>query len=110
MAVAAIQPIVADVMLVTKLDGLLPFDPLASVPGRAIQFRRHPQSGNKDKDGPVDRQFRERVCTVMKNLWHRRSFANPLEKNSAFSKFRAAKNERDRWLREKLLPTDYSPP
>ncbi len=32
MAVAAIQSIVADVMLVTKLDGLLPFHPLAGVP------------------------------------------------------------------------------
>ena len=63
-------------MLVTELHRLLAFDPLARVPGRAIQFRCHPQGGHENKNGAVDRQLRKCVGTVMKNLGHRRSFAN----------------------------------
>ena len=75
-AVAAIQTVVADVVLVTKLHRLLAFDPLPRVPGRAIQFRRDPQRRHENENSAIDRELRECVCTVMKNLGHRRSFAN----------------------------------
>jgi hypothetical protein len=83
MAVAAINAIVAHVVLMTKLDGLLAFNPLPRVPGGTIQLRGHPQRCDKDKNGAINRQLREGVRAVMKNLWHRRSFANPSLQNSA---------------------------
>src|SRR5215216_6648141 len=36
--VAAVDAVVADVMFLTELNGLLPFDPLTCIPGRTIQF------------------------------------------------------------------------
>jgi hypothetical protein len=74
-AVATINTVIADVMLVTKLDGLLTLNPLAGVPRRTIQFRSHPKSSYQDENRAVDRKLCERVGAVMKNLWHRRSFS-----------------------------------
>ncbi len=71
MAIATIQTIIPGMMLVTKLNRLLPLNPLPRVPGRAIQFRGHPERGNQDKNRAIDRQLRERVCAVVKNLGHR---------------------------------------
>ena len=75
--IAAIQSIVSDVVLMTKLDWLLALDPLPRVPGRTVQLRSHPKRGEQNKNRAVDRSLRECVRAVMKNLWHRRSFANP---------------------------------
>ena len=44
MAVTTIDAVVADVMFVTELDRLLSFEPLAGVPGRAIQLDGSPQT------------------------------------------------------------------
>ena len=41
-AIAAIDAIVADVVLVTKLDRLLALNPLAGVPRRSVQLSRDP--------------------------------------------------------------------
>jgi hypothetical protein len=41
--VAAVNAVVADVMFVTELNRLLPFDPLACIPGRTIQLNGYPQ-------------------------------------------------------------------
>src|SRR6476620_7694483 len=76
MAVTAIQAVVANVMFMTELDGLLPFDPLTGVPRRAIQLRGHPERRHENKHRAVDRQFGKGVSAVMKNLRHRRSFGN----------------------------------
>ena len=73
MAVAAINAVVSHVMFVTKLDGLLSFNPLAGVPGRTVQLNCNPQSGKENKDSAINRQLGERVCAVMEDLWHRRS-------------------------------------
>jgi hypothetical protein len=76
-AIAAIQTVVTDVVLMTKLDGLLALNPLTGIPRRTIQFRGDPKRGHENKHRAVYRQFREGVGAVMKNLRHRRSFANP---------------------------------
>ena len=86
MAVAAINTIVAHVVLMTKLDGLLAFNPLPCVPGGTIQLRGHPQRSDQDKNGAIDGELREGVRAVMKNLWHRRSFANPSLQNRQYLK------------------------
>ena len=52
MTVAAIDAVVADVMLMTELDWLLSFDPLAGVPGRTIQLDGDPQQRNRMKTAP----------------------------------------------------------
>ncbi len=73
--VAAIDAVVADVMFVTKLDRLLTLNPLAGVPGRAIKLSRDPQQRDENKHGAIDRQLRERVGAVMKNLRHRENLS-----------------------------------
>lgn len=72
MTVAAIDTIISNVVLVTKLDRLLPLQPLTSVPGGAIQFHRGPQCRYHDENGAVNSDFRKCVSAVMKYLWHRR--------------------------------------
>lgn len=78
MAVAAIDPVVADVMLMTELYRLLPFDPLAGVPGRTIDFSADPKCCKQDENGAENAELGERVGAVVKDLWHRRRFANPI--------------------------------
>ena len=70
--VAAIDAVVTDVMFMTELDGLLSFEPSAGVPGGTIQLNSDPQQSNDYENGAVDRDFRQRVCAVMENLWHLR--------------------------------------
>ena len=72
MTVAAIDAVVTGVMFMTELNRLLAFDPLAGVPGRTIQLNSDPQQSNDYENGAVDRDFRQRVCAVMENLWHLR--------------------------------------
>ena len=59
-------------MFMAELDGLLSLDPLAGIPGRAVQFDSNPERGDKNKYGAIDRDFGQRVGAVMKDLWHRR--------------------------------------
>ena len=68
--VATIDSVVADVMFVTELDWLLSFDPLPGVPRRTIQLNSDPQQSDTDKKGAVDRDFSQRVRTVMEDLGH----------------------------------------
>src|SRR6266550_3425581 len=75
MTVAAIDAVVADVMLMTELNWLLTLDPLARVPGRAIKLSRDPQQRDQNKHGAIDRQLRQRVGAVMKNLRHRENLS-----------------------------------
>jgi len=74
-AVAAVNAIVANVMLVAKLDRLLALNPLARVPGRAIQLSCNPQQRDENKNGAIDRQLRQRISAVMKNLRHRENLS-----------------------------------
>ena len=73
MAITTINAVVADVMLVTELNRLLPFNPLAGIPRRTIQLDRRIESGGQNKDSSIDRDFRERVCAVVEDL-HRWRF------------------------------------
>ena len=68
--VAAIDAVVTDVMFMTELNGLLTFDPLSGVPGRTIQLNSDPQQSNDYEYSAINRDFRQRVCAVMKDLWH----------------------------------------
>ena len=70
--VAAIDAVVTDVMFMTELNGLLTFDPLASVPGGTIQLNRDPQQSDDYEYSAINRDFRQRVCAVMEDLWHLR--------------------------------------
>ena len=74
-AVATVNAIVADVMLVTKLDWLLALNPLSRVPRGAVQLSRDPQQRNENKNGAIDRQLCQRVSAVMKNLRHRENLS-----------------------------------
>lgn len=75
-AIAAIDAIIARVMLVAELDGLLNFNPLAGIPGRATDLSGNPEGGYHNEDRSEDGGLRQRVRAVMKNLWHCRSLAN----------------------------------
>ena len=57
-------------MFMTELDWLLFFDPLAGVPRRTIQLNSDPQQRDTNKNSAIDRDFRQRVRTVMEDLWH----------------------------------------
>jgi hypothetical protein len=69
-AIAAIDTVIADMMLVAELDWLLALDPLAGVPSRPGYLRRDPEAGEKDKDGAVNRGPRQIVRAMTENLWH----------------------------------------
>ena len=71
-AVTAIDAVVADVMFVTELNRLLALDEGARIPSRAIDFVRHKQRGQQQKQRAVNRGPRQIVRAVTKNLWHRR--------------------------------------
>jgi hypothetical protein len=62
----------------TKLNRLLPFDPLACIPGGTIDFGAYPKCRKQDENGAENTEFGERVGAVVKDLWHRRRFANPI--------------------------------
>src|SRR5690348_587361 len=57
-------------MFVTELDRLLPFDPLTSVPGRAVQLNSDPQQSNNYEYSAINRNLCQRVSAVMEDLWH----------------------------------------
>ena len=76
MTVATIDSVIARVMFVAELDGLLNFNPLAGVPGRATNLSGDPQGSQENEERSKDGGLRQRVRAVMKNLWHRRSLAN----------------------------------
>ena len=65
-------------MLMTKLYRLLPFDPLAGVPGRTIDFSAYPKCRKQNENGAENAELGERVSAVVKDLWHRSRFANPI--------------------------------
>src|SRR5687767_1872651 len=57
-------------MFVAELNRLLFFDPLTGVPRRTIQLNGDPQQGDNNKNSAIDRDFRQRVRTVMEDLGH----------------------------------------
>ena len=73
MTVATIDTVVSNVVLMTELDWLLPLEPLARIPGRAIKFYCNPKSGKENEDSAINRKLCQRVRAVMEDLWHRRS-------------------------------------
>ena len=74
MTVTTIDTVIADVMLMTKLNWLLAFDVRAGVPTRSGDLCRDPKRGKQNKDRPEDRGSREVVGAVSENLWHRRRY------------------------------------
>ena len=59
-------------MFMTELNWLLPFNPLAGVPARTVEFDSDPQQRNNYEDSAINRNLRQRVRAVMEDLWHRR--------------------------------------
>ena len=72
MTVTAIDTVIADVVLVTELNRLLPLDVSASVPAGAVDFGGDEQSGDYNEYRAEDRGPCEIICAVTENLWHRR--------------------------------------
>lgn len=71
-AVAAIDAVVAHVMLMTELNGLLALDVRAGVPARAVDADANEHRGDQKEDGAKNRGSRQIVCAVSKYLRHRR--------------------------------------
>jgi hypothetical protein len=71
-AIAAIDAVVAHVMLVTELNWLLALDVRAGVPARAVDADSDKQRGDENEDGAEDRGSRQIVCAVSEYLRHRR--------------------------------------
>ncbi len=74
--VAAVDAVIADVMLMTKLNRLLALDPSAGVPGGSIKLGGHPECRKQNEDCAKDTQLGQGIGAVMENLWHRRSLLN----------------------------------
>ena len=71
-AVAAIDAVVAHVMLVTELNWLLALDVRAGVPARTSDADANEHRGDQKEDGAKDGGSRQIVCAVSKYLRHRR--------------------------------------
>jgi len=69
-AVAAVEPHVADVMGVTEGNGLLPRDSGLRGPGRTAPRAEKPQQESQDEHRSEDARLREGVRAAMKNLGH----------------------------------------
>src|ERR1041385_5785041 len=61
-AIATIDAVIADVVLVAKLNWLLALDVLAGVPARAQNLSAHPERGQENEGGAENRRAREVVC------------------------------------------------
>ena len=71
MAVAAIDSVIADVMLVTELDRLLAREEGLGVIRRSIEFKQHPYKDGAEKDRAEDRRFGNEVGASIEDLPHR---------------------------------------
>jgi hypothetical protein len=69
-AVATVNAVVADVMLVAELDWLLALDVLPRVVRGAVDLGQHPHGGEQYEDRPEDAQLGKKICAVMENLGH----------------------------------------
>jgi hypothetical protein len=76
MTIAAINPVIANMMLVAELDWLLAFNKLTGVVRRAIDCGQHPHCREQHEYRAEDAQLSQRIRTVVKNLWHSSS-SNP---------------------------------
>jgi len=69
-AIAAINAVVARMVLVRKLHGLLALVERTRIPRRAIDLGDCPRHEQQDEDRAEDAQLSERVGAAMKNLRH----------------------------------------
>src|SRR5947209_13944032 len=67
-AVAAVNPVVADVVLVRELYGLLALDVLARVVGRAVDLGQNPERGGDDEEAAEDAHLGDGVGSAVENL------------------------------------------
>ena len=70
MAVAAINPVVAVVVLMAELNGLLAIFVSSGGVGRAIELVRPPRRRGENKDPTENSEPGERIGATMKNLRH----------------------------------------
>jgi len=70
MTITTVNTVVPDVMFVTELNWLLPFDPLTGIPGRSIQLNSDPKQSNNYEESAINRNLCQRVSAVMEDLWH----------------------------------------
>ena len=91
MAITTVDAIVAYMMFMTELYWLLTLDPLARIPGRAIDRGRDPEGSKQNEDSAKDADLCQRVGAVMENLWHSAALLIPNHK----SRISAAEKDRD---------------
>ena len=80
MAVATIDPIVTNVVLVTELNRLLALDKSSRVVGRALNLGQRPSGASYDENGSKYAHFGKCVRTAMENLRHSLSLSSGVSK------------------------------
>src|SRR6185295_12766235 len=73
MAIAAIDAVIADVMLMAELNRLLAREKGLSVIGRSVEFEQQVDDDPDKKDRAEDADFRYEISASMKDLAHRPS-------------------------------------
>ena len=68
MAVATVNAVVADVVLVRELYGLLALDVLARVVGRAVYLGQNPERSGDDEEADEDAHLGDGVGAAVENL------------------------------------------
>jgi len=71
MAIAAIYSVIANVVLVTKLNRLLAREECLGVIGRPVKLKKHPDQNCGEKDGAKDGRLRDKVGASIEDLPHR---------------------------------------
>jgi len=77
MAVAAIYSVIANVVLVTKLNRLLAREEGLGVIRGSVEFKQHPDQDSGEKHGTEDGRLRDKVGASIEDLPHR--FLRPIE-------------------------------
>ncbi len=84
-AMAAIDPIIADVMLVAELDGLGPSDVSLGGIGRPIDLSHDPDDPGDNEDSSKNTELGKGIGAGMKNLGHSRQPLRQVRTRSSIS-------------------------
>jgi hypothetical protein len=70
MAVATVNAVITDMMLVAELHRLCSFNPGSSIVSGTVYLGDNPQKGRQEEDRSENACLGKCVCTAMKNLRH----------------------------------------
>jgi hypothetical protein len=86
MAIAAIDAVIADVMLMAELNWLFAREKCLSVIGRPVEFEQQPDDDPDEEDRAEDADFRYEISASMKDLAHRSSSTEYRSSNRTFDR------------------------